>query len=34
MKTVYSVTGMTCGGCVNRVKTTLAPLAESVEVTL
>ncbi len=34
MKTVYSVTGMTCGGCVKRVKTTLAPLAESVEVTL
>ena len=34
MKTVYSITGMTCGGCVNRVKTTLAPLAESVEVTL
>ncbi len=34
MKTIYSVTGMTCGGCVNRVKTTLAPFAESVEVTL
>lgn len=34
MKTVYSVTGMTCGGCVNRVKATLAPFAESVEVTL
>lgn len=34
MKTIYSVTGMTCGGCVNRVKTTLAPLAESVDVTL
>ncbi len=34
MKTVYSVTGMTCGGCVNRVKTTLKPFAESVEVTL
>ena len=34
MKTVYSVTGMTCGGCVNRVKTTLAALAESVDVTL
>lgn len=34
MKTVYSVTGMTCGGCVNRVKTTLANFAESVEVTL
>lgn len=34
MKTIYSVTGMTCSGCVNRVKTTLAPLAESVDVTL
>ena len=34
MKTVYSVTGMTCGGCVNRVKATLAPFAESAEVTL
>lgn len=34
MKTVYSVTGMTCGGCVNRIKATLAPFAESVEVTL
>lgn len=34
MKTVYSVTGMTCGGCVNRVKSTLAPFAESVDVTL
>ncbi len=34
MKTVYSVTGMTCGGCVNRVKTKLADFAESVEVTL
>lgn len=30
----YKVTGMTCGGCVNRVKTTLEPLAESVIVTL
>ncbi len=34
MKTVYLVTGMTCGACVNRVKATLAPFAESVEVTL
>ena len=34
MKTVYSVTGMTCGGCVNRVKTALTPLAETVDVTL
>lgn len=34
MKTVYSVTGMTCGGCVNRVKTALIPLAETVDVTL
>ena len=34
MKTVYSVTGMTCGGCVNRVKSTLTPFAESLEVTL
>jgi copper chaperone CopZ len=30
----YSVSGMTCGGCVNRVKTTLADYAEAVEVTL
>lgn len=30
----YSVSGMTCGGCVNRVKTTLADFAERVEVTL
>ncbi len=34
MKTVYSVKGMTCGGCMNRVKATLTPLAEIVEVTL
>ena len=34
MKTVYSVTGMTCNGCVKRVETTLAPFAEFVEVTL
>lgn len=34
MKTVYSVTGMTCNGCVKRVETTLASFAESVEVTL
>lgn len=34
MKTFYSVTGMTCGGCVSRVQTTLESFAESVEVTL
>jgi copper chaperone CopZ len=33
-KIIYQVSGMTCGGCVNRVKTTLASFAESVEVTL
>ena len=32
--TKYEVSGMTCGGCVNRVKTTLADYAEGVEVTL
>jgi copper chaperone CopZ len=30
----YSVSGMTCGGCVNRVKTTLTQFADHVEVTL
>ena len=30
----YKLTGMTCGGCVNRVKATLAEFADSVEVTL
>ena len=30
----YSVSGMTCGGCVNRVKTTLGDFAERVEVKL
>lgn len=30
----YTVSGMTCGGCVARVKTTLAALADKVEVTL
>ena len=30
----YSVSGMTCGGCVKRVQNTLADFAESVEVTL
>lgn len=30
----YEVTGMTCGGCVNRVKQTLTPLADTVSVTL
>jgi copper chaperone CopZ len=31
---IYQVSGMTCGGCVNRVKTTLSAFAENVEVTL
>lgn len=31
--TKYEVSGMTCGGCVNRVKTTLADYAEGVVVT-
>ncbi len=31
---IYTITGMTCGGCVNRVKNTLADFAEQVEVTL
>jgi copper chaperone CopZ len=30
----YTVTGMTCGGCVGRVKTTLSEYANAVEVTL
>ena len=30
----YAVSGMTCGGCVGRVKATLREYAESVEVTL
>ncbi len=30
----YSVSGMTCGGCVNRVKSTLADFAELAQVTL
>jgi copper chaperone CopZ len=30
----YQVSGMTCGGCVARVKATLASMAEHVEVTL
>lgn len=30
----YTVSGMTCGGCVARVKATLAGLADDVEVTL
>jgi copper chaperone CopZ len=35
MKTiVYDVAGMTCGGCVNRVNTTLQPFAAEVIVTL
>jgi copper chaperone CopZ len=32
--TKFKVSGMTCGGCVNRVKTTLSQYAENVEVTL
>ncbi|MDO8962216.1 MAG: heavy-metal-associated domain-containing protein [Methylophilus sp.] len=35
MKTImYDVTGMTCGGCVNRVNTALQPFATEVAVTL
>ena len=34
MTITYSVTGMTCGGCVAKVKTTLEKLADTVEVTL
>lgn len=30
----YKVTGMTCGGCVNRVQTALAPFALAAKVTL
>jgi copper chaperone CopZ len=30
----YSVSGMSCGACVSRVKTALSPFAESVEVSL
>lgn len=30
----YQVSGMTCGGCVARVKATLTPMAEHVEVSL
>src|SRR5688500_17784976 len=30
----YQVSGMTCGGCVARVKAALASMAENVEVTL
>jgi copper chaperone CopZ len=33
-KMIYQVSGMTCGGCVNRVKATLANFASNVEVTL
>jgi copper chaperone CopZ len=32
--TKFEVSGMTCGGCANRVKTTLSQYAENVEVTL
>lgn len=31
---IYTVTGMTCNNCVAKVKATLAPYAEAVEVTL
>jgi cation transport ATPase len=30
----YNVTGLTCGGCVARVKSTLSPFADGIEVTL
>jgi len=33
-QTLYTISGMTCGGCVNRVKNTLTKMANSVEVTL
>jgi copper chaperone CopZ len=33
-KMIYQVSGMTCGGCVNRVKATLANFAGDVDVTL
>lgn len=33
-KITYQVSGMTCGGCVNRVKTTLSEYASHVDVTL
>lgn len=33
-KITYLVTGMTCGGCVNRVKTVLQPFGQEVTVTL
>lgn len=33
-KISYQVSGMTCGGCVNRVKASLAPHAAEVDVTL
>lgn len=32
--TQYTVTGMTCGGCVSRVQTTLEPFAKTTKVTL
>lgn len=31
---LYEVTGLTCGGCVNRVQQALTPLADEVKVTL
>lgn len=35
MKTTqYTVTGMTCGGCVNRVQATLSPFSKTTQVTL
>ncbi len=32
--TIYAITGMTCNNCVTKVQTTLAPYADTVEVTL
>jgi len=33
-KTIFTVTGLTCGGCVARVKSTLSTFADEVVVTL
>jgi copper chaperone CopZ len=33
-QTLYTISGMTCGGCVNRVKNTLSAMSSHVEVTL
>ena len=34
MEQQFEITGLHCGGCVNRVRKALAPLADAVEVTL